>query len=265
MQRKHHSTEYRKVRFHSFALLVICGATAHGQSVHELFGTDKFHRAYIEASDVTFEPFQELPWEAQARTALPWLNLDRPTPPQIARLSSSESAGPQFRSVDFRAPLDPGVRRVTYLLINADGVVPITPVQLKGTASFDFDQGMTTVPRRTVTGTVVGKPSHAVTTAAFVVIGKPDDVKDIHPGAKFEKRKQAGPGRYEFSDGSRTVSWTPSSKENPDVVSAFSFRLAGQPLLLVKWKREFCASSYTLFSVNAALKPIASNDYGCDP
>ncbi len=66
-------------------------------------------------------------------------------------------------------------------MINADSVIPVTPVQLKGTASFDFDPGMTAVTRRTVTGTVVGKPSHAVTTAAFVVLGKPDDVKD--PGS----------------------------------------------------------------------------------
>jgi len=130
MQGHHRSAEYKKVRLLSFALLVIFGATAQGQSVHELFGTDQFHRAYIEASDVTFEPFQELAWEAQARAALPWLNLDRPTPPQIARLSVSESAGPQFRSVDFRAPLDRAVRRVTYLLINADGVIPVTPVKI---------------------------------------------------------------------------------------------------------------------------------------
>ena len=66
-------------------------------------------------------------------------------------------------------------------------------------------------------------------------------------------------------DGNRTVSWTPSSKEQPEAASALSFRLAGQPLLLVKWKREFCESSYTLFSLGAALKPIASNDYDCDP
>jgi hypothetical protein len=52
---------------------------------------------------------------------------------------------------------------------------------------------------------------------------------------------------------------------DPEAASAFSFRLAGQPLLLVKWKREFCESSYTLFSVDASLKPIASNDYDCDP
>jgi len=80
MQSDHRSAEYKRVRLRSFALLVIFGATAQGQSVHDLFGGDKFHRAYIEASDVTFEPFQELPWEAQARAALPWLNLDRPTP-----------------------------------------------------------------------------------------------------------------------------------------------------------------------------------------
>jgi hypothetical protein len=199
-------------------------------------------------------------------TGRPSMAESRPAhAPQIARLSVSESAGPQFRSVDFRAPLDRAVRRVTYLLINADGVIPVTPVQLKGTASFDFAPGMTAVTRRTVTGTVLGKPSHAVTTSAFVVVGKPDDVKDAHPGAKFAKRKQAGPGVYDFTDGNRTVSWTPSSREQPEAASAFSFRLAGQPLLLVKWKREFCESSYTLFSVDASLKPIASNDYDCDP
>jgi hypothetical protein len=261
----HRSAEYKRMRLLSFALLVIFGATAQGQSVHDLFGTDKFHRAYIEPTDVTFEPFQELAWEVKARAALPWLNLDRPTPLQIARLLVSESAGPQFRSIDFRAPLDPSVRRATYLLINADDVIQVTPVQLKGIVGFDFDTGMTAVTRRTVTGTVVVKPPHAVTTAAFVVVGKPDDVKDTHPGAKFEKRKEAGPAVYDFTDGDRTVGWTPSSKEQPEAAAAFSFRLAGQLFLLVKWKREFCESSFTLFSVDAALEPIASNDYDCDP
>ncbi len=114
-------------------------------------------------------------------------------------------------------------------------------------------------------GVVVGRPAHAVTTAAFVAIGTPDDVKDAHPGVKFVKKNQAGPAIYDFSDGKRTVSWTPSATEEAEVVSAFSFRLAARPLLLVKWKRAFCESSYTLFSVDAALRPIASNDYDCDP
>ena len=44
-----------------------------------------------------------------------------------------------------------------------------------------------------------------------------------------------------------------------------SFHLAGEHLLLVKWKSEFCGSVYTLFSVAAALQPIAGNNYECDP
>ena len=248
-------------------LLVFMASALQSQSIYDLFGTDQFHRAYLEAksNEVTFDPFQEINWEGKARIALPWLNLDRPTPPQIARLSTFESAGPQFRSVGFRAPLDSAVSRATYLLIYAGGVIPLQPVQLKGSVDFDFDTGMTIVQRRVASGAVVGKPSRPVTTAAFAIVGKPADIKEVHPGAKFEKRKQAGPAVYDFTDGSRTVTWTASSQEQPDAASAISFRLAYQQLLLVKWNSDFCGSVYTLFTADTALKPIAGNDYDCDP
>jgi hypothetical protein len=248
-------------------LLVIFAFTVDAQSIYDLFGTDRFHRAYPEgkANEVTFEPFQELKWEAKARAALSWLNLDRPTPQQIARLSAFESAGPQFRTVDFRAPLDSAVSRATYLLIYAAGIIPLQPVKLKGSVDFDFDTSMTAVQRKVVSGTIVGKPSRPVTTAAFVFIGKPGDVKDVHSGAKFEKRNQAGPAVYDFTDRSRIVTWTTSSKEEPDAASAVSFRLADQQFLLVKWSSDFCGSVYTLFSADTMLKPIAGNDYDCDP
>src|SRR5215472_632727 len=91
---------------------------------HDIFGTREFHRAYhtAHAREVTFEGFQKLDWDAKARVNLPWLNLDRPTPSQIARLSTFESAGPRFRSINFDAPLDAAVRHDGYLLIYADGV-----------------------------------------------------------------------------------------------------------------------------------------------
>jgi hypothetical protein len=246
--------------------LVIFAGAVQPQSIHELFGTDKFHRAYIEANthELTFEPFQELNWEAKARTGLPWLNLDRPTPSQIARLSTFESAGPQFRSVDFRAPLDSTVSQVTYLLICADGIIPLRPVQFKGSVSFDFDASISIVQRKVASGVIVGRPSRRATTAAFVVIGKPADVKDVHFGAKFEKRNQSGAAVYDFIDGSRRLTWATSSTEQPEAAFTFSFRLAGQQLLLVKWNSDFCGSVYTLFTADTELKPIASNDYDCD-
>ena len=246
---------------------VIFAAAVQAQSVYDLSGTDTFHRAYFEAktNEVTCEPFQELNWEAKARAALSWLNLDRPTPAQIARLSTFESAGPQFRSVDFRAPLDPAVNRAMYLLVYAGGVTPLQPVQLKGSVNFDFDAGMTAVQRRVVFGTIAGKPSRPVTNAAFAITGKPADVSDVRPNAKFERRRQAGPAVFDFIDGSRTASWTTSSKEQPEAASALSFRLSGQGWLLVRWNSDFCGSVYTMFSVDAALKPVAGNDYDCDP
>jgi hypothetical protein len=247
-------------------LFIFFATAVQPQSIHELFGTDKFHRAYAEATtnEITFEPFQELNWEAKARTALPWLNLDRPTRRQIARLSTFESAGPQFRSIDFRAPLDSRVSHVAYLLISGDGIIPLRPVHLRGSVSFDFDVSITIVQRKVVSGLIVGRPSRPVTTAAFAIVGKSADVKDVRFGAKFGKRTEPGPAVYDFVDGSRIVSWTASSALQPDAASAFSFRLAGQQLLLVKWNSNFCGSAYTLFTADKALKPIASNDYDCD-
>jgi hypothetical protein len=78
-------------------------------------------------------------------------------------------------------------------------------------------------------------------------------------------RKQAGPAVYDFIDGGRIVSWPISANERPDAASAVSFHLAGRHFLLVKWKSDFCLSAYTLFSAGAALKPVAGNDYDCDP
>ncbi len=251
----------------AYIVLVVFAITLEAQSIHDPLDSDRFHRAYFDSNtnEITFEPFQELDWEAKARTALPWLNFDRPTPPQIARLSTFESAGPQFRSVDFRAPLDPAVSRATYLLVYTAGIIPLRPVQLKGSVSFDFNASMTGVQRRVASGTIVGKPSRSVKTAAFVIAGKLVDIEDVHAGAKLERRKQPGPAVYDFTDSGGAVTWTSSSTEQPEAASALSFRLAGQHLLLAKWNSDFCGSVYTLFSVAAALQPIAGNDYDCDP
>ena len=124
---------------------------------------------------------------------------------------------------------------------------------------------MTAVQRKNSFGTVVGKPARAVSAAAFAFVGTLRDVTEVDPGAKFEMRKQAGPAVYDFNDGGRIVSWPISSNERPDAASAVSFRLAGQHFLVVRWKSDFCVSAYTLFSADSALKPIAGNDYDCDP
>jgi len=249
------------------ALAVIVATAAHSQSIYDLFGTDQFHRAYFEAktNEITFEPFLEISWEDQARVALPWLNLDKPTPAQIARLSSFESAGPQFRSVDFRARLDSAASRASCLLIYTTGITSLQPDHLKGTVGFDFDTTMTIVRRRVVSGVIAGKPSRPVKTAAFVIAGSIADVQQVHSGATFAKRKQAGPSAYVFTDGSRLLTWTTSSKGQPDAASAVSFRIAGKRLLLVKWNSDFCGSAYTLFAADTALKPVAGNVYDCDP
>jgi hypothetical protein len=248
-------------------LLALMGATAQAQSIHDLFGTKEFHRAYFAENthEVTFEGFQELDWESKARSALPWLNLDRPTPAQIARLAKFESAGPEFRSIDFSAPLDAAVSRVPYLLVYADGVVPIQPVRLKGSVGFDFDASLRAVQRKVASGAVAGTPDRPVTSAAFVLTGKPADVHDIRPGARFQRRDGTGARVYDLTENQNTVTWKPAPSEQPDVKSAVSFRLDSRQFLLVRWSGDFCGSSYTLFSVEGALQPIAGNDYDCDP
>jgi hypothetical protein len=267
------SSVIRNERWLFAALLALMATTVHAQPISDLFDTDRFHAAYLgaPASEVTFKPFQELNWEAYAHRILPWLNPDHPTPAQIARLSTFEAAGPQFRSVEFRAPLDAAVRRATYLLIAATGVVPLRPVQLKGSVDFQFDTSMTAVEHRSFSGYVVGQPLHAVTSAAFAVIGGPDDIHDVDPRARFERRKNAGPAVYDFADGRRMVTWTSSSVDcsDPkssclDAASAVSFRLRDERFLLVKWKDAICDSAYTLFLVGATLKPLAGNMYDCD-
>jgi hypothetical protein len=257
----------RSVTLFALGVLSILPVAGQTQSIHDLFGTDEFHRAYFAANthEITFEGFQELNWEAKARTALPWLNLDRPTKEQIGRLSTFESAGPQFRSIDFDAPLEATVNRLQYLLISADGITGIKPVRLKGSVNFDFDANLTAVERKVVSGVVVGEPARPVTSAAFVIIGRPGDVRDIRPGARFKKRNQSGPTVYDFIEDNHNVSWTIASSEQLDAASALSFRLGNRQYLLAKWNSDFCGSSYTLFSVDGVLKPIAGNDYDCDP
>jgi hypothetical protein len=255
------------VRIAAVLFLLSAATTAEAQSILDLSGTDQFHRAYFEANtkEVTFDSFQQFNWEAKARAALPWLNLDRPTPAQIARLKPFESAGPQFRTVDFRAPLDATANRDTYIVIHIGGVTPIRPLRIKGTVSFDFDATMTTVQRREASGAIVGSPGAPVSSAAFAIVGKPSDFHNVHPGARFALSNQSAAPVYEFTDGARVIAWTASEKERPEPVSALSFDLASQRWLLVKWNHDFCGSAYTLFSVNATLKPIAGNYYDCDP
>ena len=260
------------IRLFSLALLA---TTLLAQPILDLFDTDRFHATFFDAAtnEVTFKSFQELNWDARAHKALPWLNFDRPSSAQISRLSWNETGGPQSRSVDFRAPLDGSVRRAAYLLIYADGIVPLRPVQLKGSVGLMFDTNMTTVEQRSVSGYIVSRPLHAVTSAAFAIIGKPDDAKDVDPRARFERRKQAGPPVYDFVDGRRTITWTsasgdcsnPRTTSCPDAASVVAFRLRDEHLLLVKWKDAICESGYTLFLVGSTLKPIAGNMYGCDP
>jgi len=102
----------------AFALLGWFAASGRAQPLADLYDTDRFHWARFDSSrEITFRSFQELDWEAKARAALTWLNLDHPTKAQIARLQEFEPAGPQFRRIDFRAPLEPVAARASYLLI----------------------------------------------------------------------------------------------------------------------------------------------------
>jgi hypothetical protein len=242
-----------------------------------LSGTDVFHHAFFDerTNEVTFEPFQELDWQARARTVLTWLNPDRPTPGQIARLLANQGADQPCCLVYFRAPLDPAVSGATYVLIHATGITPLQPVQLKGSVGFDFGTSMTLVGSPFFSGTIVAKPLHSVAGAAFAIAGKPADVGDADPHVKFERRKQAGSAVYDFTDARGTTTWRTSSKDCSDTAhgssyecldaeSALSFRLASRRLLLVKWKGAFCSSAYTLFSVDTGIQPIAGNDYDCD-
>src|SRR4051794_25131304 len=116
------------MRVLGLALIMLNAAQA--QPLSDLFGTETFHRAYFEGNEIRFDPFQQLNWEALARTAFPRLNFDRATSAQIARLEATESAGAAFRSASFSSALDPMVARVPYLLIYDAGAIPIQPVQL---------------------------------------------------------------------------------------------------------------------------------------
>src|SRR5262249_54037679 len=147
----------------------------------------------------------------------------------------------------FRAPLDAAVGRAAYLLIHAAGVSAIRPVQLKGAVNFDFDESMTIVQRKAAFGVIVAESFGPLATAAFAIVGTPADVRDVHVRARFEKKSESGPAVYDFIDGDHTITWTTSSTEPLGVDTAVSFRLTGQQFLLVKWKRDFCGSSYTLF------------------
>jgi len=246
-------------------VLAMVATSVQGQPIHGSFGSEQFHRAFLEekTGELSFEPFQRLNWQAKARASLTWLNFDQPTPAQIARMSSFESAGPFFRSVDFRAPLDPAVNRETYLLIFPGGAVPLQPSQLKGSVDLDFDRDMT-VHKMMVSGAIVAKSARAVTTAAFAIVGKQDDVKDVDAAAKFAKRPQTGSTVYDLTDGSRTVTWTPVSAVDTEPAAALTFRMADQRFLLVKWNSSLCNASYTLFTIGGELEPIADNDYDCD-
>jgi hypothetical protein len=248
-------------------ILVAIASAGWAQSIFDLSGTNQFHRAYFDPNtkEASFDTFHEIDWEAKARAALTWLNLDWPTPAQIARLKPFESAGPQFRTVDFRAPLDAASSRDTYVLVHIGGITPIKPVGIKGTVSFDFDASMTSVQRKVASGVIVGAAGGTITTAAFTAIGKPSDFHNVRPDVRFVLTKQAGVAVYEFTDSSRVIAWTASEKERPEPASALSFDLSGRRFLLVKWNHDFCGSAYTLFSVNATLTPIAGNFYECDP
>jgi hypothetical protein len=157
-------------------------------------------------------------------------------------------------------------------LILATGIVPIRPVQLKGSVDFQFDTTMAVVEHRSFSGYVVGHPLHAVTSAAFAIIGNPGDIKDVDPRANFARRRNAGSAVYDFVVGPRVVTWTVSSMDcsNPkassclDAASAVSFHLRNDRFLLIKWKEAICDSAYTLFLVGTTLMPLAGNTYGCD-
>ena len=247
-------------------LLATLAAAVEAQVIHGSYGSEEFRRAYVEGKtgEVIFEPFQRLKWEDKARAALTWLNIDEPTPAQVARMQKFESAGPLFRSVEFRAPLDPAVSGSTYLLIYSGGIIPLQPVGLKGSVDLDFERDMVTVHKALFSGSVIAKPSQPVTTAAFAIVGKPGDAKDVDAAAKFAKRTQGGEVVYDLTDAGHPVTWTPLTKEESDPSSALSFRLADKRYLLVKWTRPSCSSSYTLFSIDDTLEPIVDNDYDCD-
>jgi hypothetical protein len=137
-------------------------------------------------------------------------------------------------------PVPLGLRRRNY--------PPCSRSQLTGSVNFNFNTSMTDVQRRVVTGTIVGKPSRPVQTAAFVVVAKQADIKDLHTGANFER----GGWRFPLFLSSPIVAAPSSGRRhqwhNRMPAPALEFRLADQHLLLVKWTSDFCGSVYSVLA-----------------
>jgi hypothetical protein len=125
---------------------------------------------------------------------------------------------------------------------------------------FFFKEGMTSLDRRAVDGSVVAKPATLISSAAFAIVGRPGDVTDVRP-IKLVRNGSA----YGLVDEGRTIWWRGEERFESEVRSALAFRLAGKRYLLVRWPEDICKFWYNVFSIGAALTPVAGNAYGCDP
>lgn len=216
---------------------------------------------------IQFEPFAAVDWRGGATPASLGFDPDNPTDADLEMLSRRNNVYSNAE-VDFPVEIDRTAHGGCHRLLSADGVERIDLLALRGTARFTLGE---TAPTQIVERTYFGYALAPAGAGGFVMWTPACTAVSRVAGASFSLERDAGPVLLRYRDSRGQAEATMPRRWFTTILSAYAFNAAGRRYAFVQWPPDadgaveaFCEFNYLIYLVEATLRLIDHNNYGCD-
>lgn len=215
---------------------------------------------------IEFEPFAAVDWRAES-TALGF-DPENPTDADLAMLSERNNPYTSAE-VHFPVEVDRAAHRGCYRLLSGDGIERIELAALRGTARFALGEvAPVQILERTYYGYALApavKGGLVMWTPSCVAASRVD-------GASLLLDRDTGPAILRFRDGERHAEAVMPQRWFAAILTAYGFSVAGRRYAFVQWPANadgaagagMCEFNYSVYAVEATLRLVTHNNYGCD-
>ncbi|UPT62605.1 MAG: hypothetical protein M0D54_20020 [Hyphomonadaceae bacterium JAD_PAG50586_4] len=214
---------------------------------------------------IEFEPFFAVDWRAQS-TALGF-DPDNPTDADLVMLSERDNPYTDAE-LNFPVGLDRAAHVGCYRLLSAEGIERIELTALRGTARFALSEA---APVQVLERTYFGYALATAVNGGFVMWTPSCVTTSRVASASFSLERNSGPVFLHYRDGERHAEAAMPRRWFTAILRAYGFSVAGRRYAFIEWPADadgaveaMCEYNYSIYAVEATLRLVAHNNYGCD-
>jgi len=228
------------------------------------------------AGEVRFDSFSPVDWEALAHHYMEAFSLDHPTSQQISNLKAHLKDKPMDESglsaeISFSAPIPKVVQEGYYYALSLESAQPLHLTRLEGVMRYHLSEDKSSIITETFYGQVLAtKPASDASDPAFIVFSRaPLSISALTP-TDFRAHTRAKDVVYTHVRDGKSSELTLPNEGLSDLQSVAFFRIGPLEYVLANWKADTenhfagCQRQYSLFVLDSGLKPVTTNQSGCD-